>query len=182
MYIWFQDIFQSSSDKARLITVIIASIIAISVVLINQFFNTQRIRKETQIEKLELVYEEILKAEKYISDILEKIIKEAANKEIIKMFSNNIDEDYKKIIASVQKITMLASLYFPGQIQGQDEISDLYTDLFIAPMKSVKGMKGMKGMKAENIIALALTTRDKSGPLIKKTKYQVETIMKNTMH
>ncbi len=39
------EIFQGNSDKARLITTIIGVIIALSVVGINQFFNSKRSRK-----------------------------------------------------------------------------------------------------------------------------------------
>jgi len=43
---YFTDIFESTSDQARLVTTLIAALIAVVVVLANQWFNSRRAKKE----------------------------------------------------------------------------------------------------------------------------------------
>ena len=53
---WFQEIFQSSSDKARLISILISALVAIFVLLLNQWFTNRRERNKLISEKIEEMY------------------------------------------------------------------------------------------------------------------------------
>ncbi len=53
---WLTEIFNSSSDQARLVTTLIVAFIAFIIVFINQWFSSRRARKDKLIEKLEQMY------------------------------------------------------------------------------------------------------------------------------
>jgi hypothetical protein len=50
---WIPTIFESNSDKARLIAIVISSIVAVSILLLNQRLISGRERKKLLIEKIE---------------------------------------------------------------------------------------------------------------------------------
>ena len=66
---WLSEIYGSTSDQARLVTTLIAAVIAIMVVFINQWFNSRRARKEKLIEKLEELYSLVLNLQELHSAI-----------------------------------------------------------------------------------------------------------------
>jgi len=71
---WLTEIFTSTSDQARLVTTLIAAVIAISVVLVNQWFNTRRARNSKLIEKVEEAYLVIIKIDEISSSVHHEII------------------------------------------------------------------------------------------------------------
>ena len=50
---WIQEIFSSPSEQARLVTVLISVVLAISLVLLNQWFSRRKTKNDLTIEKLE---------------------------------------------------------------------------------------------------------------------------------
>lgn len=59
-YHWIAEIFQKPSDRAQFIAILISSIVAVSVVLLNQHFNRKNARRSLNIEKTERFYQSIL--------------------------------------------------------------------------------------------------------------------------
>ena len=70
------EIFQGNSDKARLITTVIGVIIALSVVGLNQFFNSRRSRKDAYISKIEQLYETVLRSQRILNEYHSTIVLE----------------------------------------------------------------------------------------------------------
>ncbi len=66
---WMLDIFVSNSDKARAITVFFTTVIALSIVFLNQHFSSSRDRRSLRLEKLELLYDAIDEYHKSLTDL-----------------------------------------------------------------------------------------------------------------
>ncbi|MBU1424551.1 MAG: hypothetical protein KKH12_15580 [Gammaproteobacteria bacterium] len=79
---WLASIFEATSDQARLATTIIAAIIAIAVVLLNQWYNSKRARKETLIKKIEEIYSAVIKMQLLKSTIHYEIVSGYPNKSV----------------------------------------------------------------------------------------------------
>lgn len=56
MFVWFSEIFADNSDIARLISILISAVVAISVVLLNQSLQRRREIREFRIGKYEELY------------------------------------------------------------------------------------------------------------------------------
>jgi hypothetical protein len=112
MLSWLLEIFASSDSKARLITVIITALVAITVVLINQKIISLRENRAKYIERVERLY--------------------STNKSFIIAINDMVDairhSDYDKYRSSemeasklFQELDMVEQLYFPNlNIQHDD--------------------------------------------------------------
>ncbi len=105
---WLIEIFNSNSDKARLVTTLLAAVIAVAVVLLNQSFNSKRAKKDKLINKLEEMYSVIIKMQTLKStmhnEIINNIEKDDQRKRLFGMY-----DDFETIGASAY---MLSGLYF----------------------------------------------------------------------
>jgi hypothetical protein len=106
---WLIEIFQSTSDQARLVTTLFVAAIALVVVFINQIFNSRRARKEKLISKIEEIYSLIITIQELNDSIHNKITG-------LKKFDQEESESYQmmhvEMGSSGSKATMLAGLYF----------------------------------------------------------------------
>jgi hypothetical protein len=57
---WFIEMFTDVSDRARFFAIVISSIVAVSVVLLNQYFNRVSARRTLNIEKIESIYQSLV--------------------------------------------------------------------------------------------------------------------------
>lgn len=109
MFTWLSDVFASNSDKARLIAIVISAIIAIAVLLLNQYFATRRARKELLIKKIEDVYQSSLAYENYARQLLKVIGKgqrdDYGNFYLDPSLIDSMNEE-------VEKMEMIVGLYF----------------------------------------------------------------------
>ena len=111
MTAWLSDVFASSSDKARLIAIVVSAVIAILVLLLNQHFTTRRARKEILIKKIEEAYQSALAYERHARKLLSAIHKGGQDG------SGNFVLDPALIDAmneEVEKIEMILGLHFPS--------------------------------------------------------------------
>jgi len=106
---WLINIFQDSSDKARLITTLIAAIIAIAVVLINQWFHSRRARKETLILKIEEIFSLTIKMHQLILTIHDQVL---GNNDFSREETVNLQSNHVELESVATSLSMLASLYF----------------------------------------------------------------------
>ena len=112
---WLLEIFESNSDKARLITIVISAIIAISIFLLTQYFINKRKRKELLIQKIEELYKTALEYEKHTLILYKDINKQKSTKAD---FHNRYNDDYypheliNNMNNEVQNLQMLIGLYF----------------------------------------------------------------------
>jgi hypothetical protein len=100
---WIPTIFESNSDKARLIAIVISSIVAVSILLLNQRLISGRDRKKLLIEKIEDTSKLISKFDRGASKFL---------------FSDSEDnaQHLSEAIEALDEMEMLLNLYFPYNV------------------------------------------------------------------
>ena len=139
---WLFEIFESASDKARLITTLIAAAIAIAVVFVNQWFSINRFKKEKLIEKIEEYYVSIIEAQDLMSTRHAEIISnydkfQPKEVSVSKIFNSNpeadkynkINELHREFFVKIEKAIMLSSLYFPKLKCRTNEVLELYLEM-----------------------------------------------------
>jgi hypothetical protein len=117
---FFFEIFQSNAEKAKLITVLLSTAIAVTIVFLNHSFTKRRSRKDLSIEKIEELYKVALNYEKKsmaFSDSISQIwnAEDAGNKDLIPEIENRFDDMADAIEVELEKFTMLMELYFPKE-------------------------------------------------------------------
>ena len=147
---WITEIFSSPSEQARLATTIIAAIIAVTIVLINQWFNSRRSKNEKIIEKIEETYKSIIKLEEIFFNIHNEIISnyqhfdEQKSKSPSAIFETNKAQNIENHIEQLNKefyineatAFMLSGLYFPCLKQDIKLLKNSYQELFLAYITS----------------------------------------------
>jgi hypothetical protein len=108
---WLLEIFESKSDQARLVAILVSAVVAIFVVLLNQWFVARRARRELLISKIEKLY---VASSEYVSacrNILYALNEDGHRSEhgYFNPPRNLVDE----IADSLSKIEMICGLYFP---------------------------------------------------------------------
>lgn len=104
------DVFADNSDKARLIAVLVTGLVAVLILLANQYFAVRKSRKELLIKKIEECYQSALAYEKSARTLLKAIHKGGRDER------GNFVLDPTLIDAmndEVEKLEMLMGLYFP---------------------------------------------------------------------
>jgi hypothetical protein len=112
---WIIDIFSDKSDQARLVTVVLSALVAVFVVLLNQWFNSRRSRRDLLIEKIEELFEtsnEYIAACRELLDFLK-----APNTSVKHLHSGPQNQDLpknsvNKLNDAVTKMEMICGLYF----------------------------------------------------------------------
>jgi len=108
---WVYEVFSANSDKARLVAILISAIVAVSIIVLNQFFLNRRVKIALLIEKIEELYQSAIEYEVKAKDLFSAINKcrvmdengiPCINQELIDAMNNQ-----------VHKIEMLFGLYFP---------------------------------------------------------------------
>lgn len=129
---WLTDIFSSTSDQARLVTTIFAAIIAVSVVLLNQWYGSRRARKEKLINKIEELYIEIRSIEEHQTNIDQAIFSNSLSDSK----NVNVDELFKNLNKSGSQASMLAMLYFNSLVENISNLRNVHTDIYLCHQKS----------------------------------------------
>lgn len=105
---WFAEIFSTNSDKARFIAILFSSIVAVAILLLNQYFINKRERQKVITEKIEELYIKISEYDQHVRDFL---FTETTNV--------NTGENVSFLtlaIRSAEEMEMLLCLYFPNSI------------------------------------------------------------------
>lgn len=105
---WLSEIFESTSDQARLVTTLIAATIAICVVLLNQWYNSRRAKKDKLIEKIEETYSVIIRILELRLLIHNRILDEYPEQ------SAELFNYHEEFLRETAKAEMLSGLYFPN--------------------------------------------------------------------
>ena len=100
---WFLEIFDDTSDRARFFAILISSIVAVSVVLLNKHLERKAARRDLLIEKLEEIANE-LQSISYLS----RPRKRTNNTVMIEQ------EKLLDIQTSIDRVRVLCVLYFPA--------------------------------------------------------------------
>jgi hypothetical protein len=137
---WLSNIFSAPSDQARLIAILISAIVAVLVVLLNQWFMTKRAKRELLIEKVEELY---LVSGEYIKCCTNLLIPIQGN-----TTSNIIaNYDYPQELAleltmSINKMQMLCGLYFSSHNFRTEEYVIENMPLFKIIKKKIRASDG----------------------------------------
>lgn len=185
---WLMGVFEASSDQARLVTTILAAIIAVSVVLLNQWFNTKRARKETLIKKIEEIYSAVIKMQLLKSTIHYEIVSgypdlkklklkvayssDGQNKELVE-WQRNLEEKRDEFSSLGAQAFMLTGLYFPSMQKDITNIWTTFDKLYSAYIESEEFSQYMVG---------ASKHIDDINKLFEETFATLSSVMKETMH
>ena len=106
---WFFNIFDDNSDKARLIAIVLSSVVALGLLLLNQFFQNRREKTKLFIEKVEELYKAVLNLEHLSLDFMNE-----THERPISYKTNGADlkEIEVEVKEKVYQISMLIGLYF----------------------------------------------------------------------
>ncbi|MDQ2194896.1 hypothetical protein [Vibrio sp. A14(2019)] len=106
MISWFNSIFAQPAQKAQLVAILMSAVVAVFVLLLNQWFTSRRVRKELYILKIEELYSVICEYELLSYDFVALLFSGKGVKESTKEIMN-------KTLASLQNIEMYTELHFP---------------------------------------------------------------------
>ncbi|MCF6355478.1 MAG: hypothetical protein L3J26_10350 [Candidatus Polarisedimenticolaceae bacterium] len=115
---YLTDIFSTKAEQARLVTVLISVIIAVSIVLLNQHFAIRKARKEHLSEKIEELYKAILNYEKSAIELstamskIWKLKKDGAKSEELAKLEASLNDLVTIVHEEVDRISMFFWLYF----------------------------------------------------------------------
>lgn len=116
---WLVEIFSDKSDQARLIAILISAVVAILVVLLNQWFLSRRAKRELLIEKIEELFtasNEYVAACRNLMDSLQQqgIDRPEEYFSYPSDFVNSLND-------SITKMQMICGLYFRSEKFSPDE-------------------------------------------------------------
>ena len=168
MLSWFLETYSSPSSRAQLVAIVISAVIAILVLLLNQFFTTRRTRKDILIKKIEDLYQSALAYERHAGKLLSAIYhggRDArGNFNLDRALLDGMNEE-------VEKIEMLLGLYFPST----DFAKDRYYAGPTLPVLEI-AIKG-KLVSEEESLEAAEATKDN----IANNTAELKAICKNLM-
>ncbi|ACH64406.1 hypothetical protein [Aliivibrio fischeri] len=107
MFDWFSKTFESATQQATLFSIAVSTTLAVLLLLLNQWFSTQKDKRNLRAAKLEEFASTIYSYERLCFDILSRLYQQAPSDQIT----------INKMVESVEisdKIEMLSSLYFPN--------------------------------------------------------------------
>jgi len=114
--IW-SEIFITPSDKARLITILLSSVVAIGIFILNQRFIDRRSRNQVTCEKIEELY---LASIDYVNSVHKMLYLHNKDRAVIVDGCSailDIRDEHEAILLSmnnsIKKMEMLCGLYFP---------------------------------------------------------------------
>ena len=114
---WIETVFSTSSDIARFVTVVFSAVVAVLILILNQYFINKRERRSLIANKVEEIYEHILKFQKYGAEFLMQSSHHNVFGEM-----HNEKELYQITTNNAQSITMLLELYFQHEKIASEEI------------------------------------------------------------
>jgi len=182
---FFAEIFEATGDQARLVTTLIAAVIAVVVVLANQWFNSRRARKEKIIEKIEEAFSITLSIQekaqaqhtKIVTDFDE--IQQNAFDAVNRLPGSSLEykdvphEYHLEIIRAGRNLVMLSQLYFPS-IEGNvakamGQYQEIYSS-YVSAEKLDEYLDFYKGASKELHVSLD------------KLYEELSSVMKRAMH
>ncbi|MGI2131721.1 hypothetical protein ACRN93_10425 [Shewanella baltica] len=101
------ELFSEKSDQVRLVTFLLSALLAVFVVLINQYINTKRNKRDFLLSKIEDLYKASIEYTNLCTEILDDVQHQ-------KVDFPSVNKEHKKEIQNIlRKMEMLCGLYFP---------------------------------------------------------------------
>lgn len=105
---WFVETFSTPSEQAKLFSIVVSALLAVGLLLLNQWFNSRKSKKELLIKKIEELLTTIYAYERLSLDILSCLFNSSG-------IVNQVTLDKMAESAEISdKLEMLCSLYFPS--------------------------------------------------------------------
>ncbi|WP_299595634.1 hypothetical protein [uncultured Microbulbifer sp.] len=108
---WIFEVFSEKSDQARLVAILISAVVAVMVVLLNQWFLSRRAKRELLIEKIEEIF---TASNEYIASCRE-LLAALNNSNSQEEYYEYPEESVNKLNDSITKIQMICGLYFNSE-------------------------------------------------------------------
>ena len=123
---WFLAIFENVSDRAKFFAIFISSLVAITVVLLNNYFSRKSAQRSLDIDKLEELYQGLINFRTKSRRFIRKLYtKEKESEELRKLMRDAID--------SLEPLEVIATLHFRNIEFDSEEIAKniigMYNDL-----------------------------------------------------
>lgn len=116
---WFFEIFTDKSDQARLVAILVSALVAIFVVLLNQWFLSRRAKRELLIEKIEELFSA---SNEYVSacrELMDDLARQGTNHP--EKYYEFPKESVNKLNDSISKMQMICGLYFRAEDFSPDD-------------------------------------------------------------
>ena len=163
---WIIEIFADKSDQARLVAILISAVVAIFVVLLNQWFVSRRSKRELLIEKIEELFSA---SNEYVSACRE--LMEALSQQGIdhpERYYEYPSESVNKLNDSITKMQMICGLYFRAEKFSPDDFYIWRMPILEIAHKEKYLPEGKGHMAYEDSKAHIRTSREKLDDLCKR--------------
>lgn len=179
-------IFEATSDQARLVTTIIAAAIAVTVVILTQWLNSRRARKEKLIGKIEAIYSAVIKMQTLKLAIHAEIVANYPDKKkVASSYSDRLEKEKQiewqrkldgirdEFLACGAEGYMLTGLYFPSLTKNIGDILSSFDGIYDSYIESETLSDYMVGTNVhhDNITILFLNTFGHLAEIMKKNMH-----------
>jgi hypothetical protein len=156
---WIIEIFSDKSEQAKLIAILISAVIAVLVVLLNQWFISRRAKRELLIEKIEELF---TASNEYISACRELMdsLKEQGVGQPDKYYDYP-QEIVNKLNDSITKMQMICGLYFKSEKFDPDEFYIWRMPILNIAHKGIEQEEGEGYIEHENSLKHIADSRKK---------------------
>ena len=163
---WIIEIFSDKSDQARFVAILISAVVAILVVLLNQWFVSRRSKRELLIEKIEDLFSasnEYVSACRELMDALDQ--QDTAHPD---RFYEYPSGSVNKLNDSITKMQMICGLYFRAENFSPDDFYIWRMPILEIAHKGKSLPEGESHMAYEDSKIHIRTSREKLDELCKK--------------
>jgi len=101
------ELFSEKSDQVRLVTFLLSALLAVFVLLINQYINTKRNKRDLLLSKVEDLYKSSIEYTNLCTEILDDVQHQNVDYPSVKK------EHRREVQNILRKMEMLCGLYFP---------------------------------------------------------------------
>jgi hypothetical protein len=163
---WLVEIFSEKSDQAHLATILISALVAIFVVLLNQWFIARRSKRDLLVAKIEELFSasnEYIEACRELMDSLQK-----PDMEFPERFYDYPPGLVNKLNDSITKMQMVCGLYFRGEKFNPEDYYIWRMPIFNIAHKGISLPEGDAHMAYEDSLAHIRASRENLNEICKK--------------
>lgn len=163
---WLYEIFEAKSDQARLIAILITAIIAILIVLLNQWFLSRRAKRELLTEKIEELYSASCEYVSSCKELMDSLKEHRVTQP--KCYFDPQPEIINKISDSITKMQMICGLYFREEKFTPNEYYIFRMPIIGMEHKGTTHLEGEAYMAHQESLIHIVKSKDKLDELCKK--------------
>ena len=105
--VYLIELFSEKGDQVRLVTFLLSALLAVAVLLINQYINTKIKKRDLLLAKIEDLYKASIEYTNICTEILDDVQRQQAE-------YPSVNKEHQREIQSIlRKMEMLCGLYFP---------------------------------------------------------------------